>query len=552
MSDEEYTKLMTLENVDQLADSELLRAIGQLIDQSEDLGRVEGTDRASSWCDILAARNITDVQKTTLEYFRANLWSARGHIKEKEWKEKQKSKPSGTTQPAVAPTIEQGNPSAWEQPERQNQILALRRCVNSPGFKDLSQMRRCQVYTNLANQLNVVGRPVDAIEYWNRALSEREMFGMALGNMAYGILYYAKAMYDEGHQRVFIKIAYDLFNAALSEKAFYESNGYQLAKDFFESQIQRIREIVTPEFLKKPLHLPESSLGSIEMEIAYRKWCLENRLFLNPLNDVTTRSIASHDVLVLPSYVTARETPPTYLGFFNEMKQEYASARWLLFEGIQSQGSHFSDKGVALYDTLDYPSHSISVEKVKIAFRVVYSLFDKIGYFLNDYMQLGINSKKVFFRSVWFEKGDSQTKTISSKFLQSENWPFRGLFWLSKDLHDKIFTEEMEPDAKALSEIRNHLEHKYLKVHEILAHKHEPDPSASPDWIDRLWENQLAYSITRNDLIIKTIRLMKVARAALIYLCLGMRREEQRRYLGKDPTKIFPIHLKLYDNNGDG
>jgi LA2681-like HEPN len=117
--------------------------------------------------------------------------------------------------------------------------------------------------------------------------------------------------------------------------------------------------------------------------------------------------------------------------------------------------------------------------------------FDKIGFFLNDYMKLGIKQSRVFFRSVWYDNGDANSKVISSKFLQSKNWPFRGLFWLSKDLHDKTFTSEMEPDARALSEIRNHLEHKYLKVHEIPAPAHETDSSNPYDWIGQAWKISL-------------------------------------------------------------
>ncbi len=72
-------------------------------------------------------------------------------------------------------------------------------------------------------------------------------------------------------------------------------------------------------------------------------------------------------------------------GFFNQMKQEYASARWLLYEGLQEDRVHFSDHDVRLCNTLDYSCHSLTVEKTKIAFRMAYSLFDKIAFFLNGY-----------------------------------------------------------------------------------------------------------------------------------------------------------------------
>ena len=547
MENEQYARLMSIESVDNLSSDELLEIIGELIDYSDDLGRIEGTDRAYEWCDKLGARNPSPAHIALLEYFRANLWMTRGHIKEKEWYNTNSRTHASQENTAEPPTIDDGNPWGWEQPERQKAIVCLRRCINAPGFKEIDDFRRCQIYTNLANQLNTAGRPVDAIEYWDRALSEHEMFGMALGNKGYGLLTYAKAMYDQSHRAIFLKLAYDLLNTSLSDKAYYESMGYHPAMDFFKGQIQWIKRVVQPKYLAEPIKFGNFSMGSSKTEISYRQWCLNNKLFLNPLNDVTNDSVANHDILVLPSYITARENPPSYLGFFNQIKQEFSSARWLLYEGIHPKGTHFSDKGVFLYDTLDYSSYSLAAEKIKIAYRVIYSLFDKIGYFLNDYMQLRI--KKVYFRSVWYEKGDTNSRVISSKFLQSKNWPFRGLFWLSKDLYDDKFATEMEPDAKALSEIRNHLEHKYLKVHEILAPKHTSDFSEEDNWIDRLWEDQLAYSISRQDFENKTLRLLKLARAALIYLCLGMRSEEQFRQKEEEPTGILPVTLGLYKDD---
>jgi hypothetical protein len=69
----------------------------------------------------------------------------------------------------------------------------------------------------------------------------------------------------------------------------------------------------------------------------------------------------------------------------------------------------------------------------------------------------------------------------------------------------------MEPDAEALGEIRNHLEHKYLKIHEITQPKQEPQQSNPYDWIAQAWKDQLAYSITIEDFQNKALRLMKLA-----------------------------------------
>jgi hypothetical protein len=114
------------------------------------------------------------------------------------------------------------------------------------------------------------------------------------------------------------------------------------------------------------------------------------------------------------------------------MKQEFVSARWLLYEGLNARTTHFSDRQVTLYNTLDYPSYGLGVERLKAAYRIAYSLLDKIAFFLNDYAKLNINERQIYFRTIWYENCD-RNNPIRPIFEQSKNWPLRGLFWLSKD-----------------------------------------------------------------------------------------------------------------------
>lgn len=81
-----------------------------------------------------------------------------------------------------------------------------------------------------------------------------------------------------------------------------------------------------------------------------------------------------------------------------------------------------------------------------------------------------------------------------------------------------------DPDARALHELRIHLEHRYVKVHELMS-----GPAGRQNAAGDLFVDTLAYSISRSDLKARTLRLLKLVRAALIYLCLGMHWEERRR-----------------------
>ena len=210
---------------------------------------------------------------------------------------------------------------------------------------------------------------------------------------------------------------------------------------------------------------------------------------------------------------------PHYQGFYNQMKQEFVSARWLYYEGITARKPHFSDKDVTLYNTLDYPCYSLAVEKVKVAFHMAYSLLDKIAFFLNHYLALGIHQNRVYFKSFWYS-AENRRQGLRSVFVKCPNWPLRGLFWLSKDLfEDKSgFRECLEPDAQELDTIRNHAEHKYVKLHDGMWRGKDP----ADDPLLRLSTDVLAASLYRNDFESKALRLLKMARAALIYLSLGI------------------------------
>jgi hypothetical protein len=278
-------------------------------------------------------------------------------------------------------------------------------------------------------------------------------------------------------------------------------------------------------------------MGRFKAERQYRRWVLHSGLFLNPLNDLGSYSIAAQDIMSLPSITTTTGQFPPLIGFFNQMKQEYVSGRWLLYAGLHAKSIHFSDRKVALINTLDYPSYSLAVEKVKAAYRIAYSIFDKIAFFLNDYAALGIKSRDVYFKTLWYDP-HKQPRTVRKEFASSRNWPLRGLHWLSKDLFEPELQAVMEPEAQELYVIRNKLEHSYLKVHEMLL------PRSGNDPISDMFTDRLAYSIARDDLQAKTIHLYRLARAALIYLSLGMHREEElRRRAHKAQGLIAPMTL---------
>lgn len=65
----------------------------------------------------------------------------------------------------------------------------------------------------------------------------------------------------------------------------------------------------------------------------------------------------------------------------------------------------------------------------------------------------------------------------------------------------------------------------------------------------RMWIDNLAYSIHRKDFEAKTLRVLRHARASLVYLSLAMHREECRRAKGKDDKRTMPMSLDLWEDD---
>jgi hypothetical protein len=70
-------------------------------------------------------------------------------------------------------------------------------------------------------------------------------------------------------------------------------------------------------------------------------------------------------------------------------------------------------------------------------------------------------------------------------------------------------------ERRGLSDIRNHIEHKYLRV------TIGESPTLPPD--------DLALTVSREQFEGKTLHLMRLARSALIYLAIGVGMEERGR-----------------------
>lgn len=401
----------------------------------------------------------------------------------------------------------------WEQPDAVQNVLLLRRAISEPSFGSINQTLACQIRTNLANRLNALGRPVAANEQWLQVLEMEPRFAKALANRALAISFYATTLYDLGHQDCLLAVARSLFDAALSADAVWESGDRDTVAPGLTYQRDCIQAHLLDVAYDEDYDFNQFSLGATEEERSYRRWCLRERLFLNPLNEQFTESVAAADVLHLPDHTYKIEEQPRFPPCYNLLKQEFVSARYRLYLAIHRHDPEFIMRDVLMFDSGEGQALGHYSEDLKSAFRSAYSLFDKIGLFLNEYFEVGLAPGAVNFRKVWSHKAGGNDFVLRPTFKDRSNSPLRGMYFLSKDLHDKDFLEVSEPDAGDLAALRNQVEHRFLSLR-------EHDDGAS---------NETHRLISVAHFEGKTLRLLKMAREALIYLPLAMHREETLR-----------------------
>jgi hypothetical protein len=130
------------------------------------------------------------------------------------------------------------------------------------------------------------------------------------------------------------------------------------------------------------------------------------------------------------------------------------------------------------------------------------------------------NEENIYFSNIWYEYNKREKIGIKNIFNKSENLALRGLYLISKDLFDdkqKEFFEVLEPEAQAINDIRNHLEHKFISIKLF-----------NSEFLNNE-DRKRNFSISQDELEEKTIHLAQLVREAIIYLSFAVNIEEKKK-----------------------
>lgn len=503
-----FKELLEIDTIADLQHQEQIDIVGNLFDLSYDNGSLSGIEHGFTLAKQIKIDELDKKDLTVLNYDLSNGWCYLRKLKYR-----------GTNEDWL-----------FQKEELTKEIIHLRKAIASPGFAEVDKVRQCQIYTNLGNSFSYIGRFVEAQEYWNKAIGVQPKFGMAIGNKANGLSFYGRVLYDNIHNNLFQVSAYHYFAEALRFPNTLHAEAAQGFQHFHDGLQQYISQNFPEEYLKGFPDLNRFDLGDDEELRSYRQWCLDNKLFVNPLNDLGNFSDACHDCLNLPTLTLPSNRPPACINLYNQIKQEFGTARYSFYLSGLNGKPHFSDEDVPLIETMETVRYSYYLEQLKISFRLAYSILDKIAYLLNDYLELKIEANRVSFRGLWYIK--QQKTELRPFFTSSDNWALRGLFWLSRDLYenDSDFETVLEPDGKEVAAIRNYIEHKGFKI--------LPD---SVSFIAGMFEEpDISYEISRSEFERKTMKLLKLTRAAMIYVAIGVSHEEKKKDYTASPSLPIP------------
>ena len=360
---------------------------------------------------------------------------------------------------------------------------------------------------------------------------------MALGNLGRVYQHYATLDYDDNHKNLFHYFAYQYLQKACTCT---DPNTHDDAKKCFKDSIKIYDSEYVEKFLSSNLSFKQFTYENPE-ELEYRKWCLENGLFLNTLNDLPVAELSfAADVIQLPNMIVDVGAKPIFHGMFSQIKQEYIYARYSYYSTLKfGEEPHYADKETYLKSHTDYALYCIRLENLKTSFKTLYGIFDKIAFFIEHYFNLGIRKRDINFRSIWQDSaGFGKKKYKYKKTLDpTQNFALSSLYWISKDFFEK-FEDSPNPELKRIKDIRDSLEHKYVKIIDALF---EDDVEKNGDG--------LAFYVSDVELYHVTFMLLKIIREAIINLSLCVNiAEEPKRKDAKD-TLIMPITLMDYEDD---
>lgn len=378
-----------------------------------------------------------------------------------------------------------------------------------------------QIYVNLANVYNEMGRTVESVEELKNVGNLVNQFPMASANLAIK------------HHSLSTKVTNRAIMRFLIEKGI--------------SELEDVCKNVTPEdmpddilaqfidwkrYMEEIINVQLSDVKpwsiTLEVDDDYKIWSARKNLSLNYINIIYDYgNVDDIQMIDMGIGYFGKENNMEYYSWFNTIKQEYNIARYFLYQIDTLKGKnnvHESQGYNVLINTLDYPAQGYRTELLKVSLKTAFSVLDKIGLFCCKFHKQEIPTFKIDFQR-WYKEIELDVALGS---------PFNALYWLSRDLDRK------SGDFKTIRLLRNCIEHRYIKVLDYY------DISLDEELADN---NKYEYKVSYSSLRRITYETIRLVRNAIIYMASGFNTEYNRIYYGDKGEGVFlPLYLSIYED----
>lgn len=394
--------------------------------------------------------------------------------------------------------------------------------------KDQNPYLEKQIWVNFGNCLDFFGRGIEALYAYDEALFLDPKFAMAIGNKAITSRHFARI---SGSYTAAIYIdAYQAIQSVIDDEELVAIGG-KAAKQHFEEVLKNIEAAMTDKKVleNRVPHPHYDAARYSDFEKFYLGFCIQHKLFLNFHIHDDTCEAALHDPIFI-SITTPIDDTTTFFRlsrYINQIKEDYAVARLLLVQSqLRSNDFDSISKRTTFVNPLDYSQSSIYNGLLKSAFKEAFNILDKIAVFLNRYYNLGLNENSIYFESIWV-KDKKKDRTIREALLNTKNMSLYALYDIYQDFQSGYY--------QRLKEIRHALTHRQLTIFEM-------DIASTQSDSDLL-------SINADEMVDQTIQLMRLVKAAIIYLIntVTIEEEEKRRNFGSDKLGTIDVSTAQFE-----
>lgn len=353
-----------------------------------------------------------------------------------------------------------------------------------------------EIFINLGNCYDHLGRTVEALECYEKALELEANEPMAFGNKGIALCKYSfllgkrfKTILIDAHY--FISTALDLGVVPGSEESFKWWLTW-IEKHFEDKNV-----------FKNPPNFPGYKIESqFELDKYIKEFIIEEKLYLNVCSFCQKCDASIGDTIIIEEMKVPLDKDSfdnnlffRLTSYLNQIKEDYISARFLLIlSQYENLNLNFAYNEATFVDTLDYSIYNMNTQLLKLSFKNFYDILDKIAFFINDYLNLNHEVWQIDFRKIWYSKwkGKPIDSIIDEKIIKTNSYGLNALY----DIHWDF--EEGGP-YNNLRKTRNALTHRYVKI------KMFCDVETEEEMKEETFLNQ-------------TLKLSKIVRNAIFYL----------------------------------